>query len=88
MAVEQVREGEAPSAVIASYGFCQATIYKMSAKVRRGGRGDSLRSRNGTGRPSKLTARQKRQVFCWINGQDPASMASILVCGRDRLSQN
>ena len=28
MAVERVQEGEAPSAVIASYGFCRTTIYK------------------------------------------------------------
>jgi len=27
MAVERVREGEAPSAVIASYGFSRTTIY-------------------------------------------------------------
>jgi transposase len=28
MAVERVREGEVPSAVIASYGFSRTTIYK------------------------------------------------------------
>jgi len=71
MAVERVQEGEAPSAVIASYGFCRTTIYKWLKKVKRGGRGDPLRSRKGTGRPGKLTARQKRQVFRWINGKDP-----------------
>ena len=71
MAVERVREGEAPSAVIASYGFCRTTIYKWLAKLRRGGRGDPLRSRKGTGRPSTLTAKQKREVFRWINGKDP-----------------
>ncbi len=27
-AVERVREGEDPSTVIASYGFCRTTIYK------------------------------------------------------------
>ena len=71
MAVERVQEGEAPSAVIASYGFCRTTIYKWLRKVGRGGRGDPLLSRKGTGRPPKLTERQKRQVFCWINGKDP-----------------
>ena len=40
MAVERVREGEAPSAVIASNGFCRTTMYKWLRKVRRGGRGD------------------------------------------------
>jgi len=39
MAVERVQEGEAPSAVIASYGFCRTTIYKWLRKVGRGGRG-------------------------------------------------
>ena len=28
MAVRRVREGEDPSTVIASYGFCRTTIYK------------------------------------------------------------
>jgi hypothetical protein len=28
MAVERVREGEEPSAVISSYGLCRTTIYK------------------------------------------------------------
>ena len=71
MAVERVREGETPSAVIASYGFCRTTIYKWLNLAKRGGRGDPLRSRKGTGRPTKLTARQKQQVFRWINGKDP-----------------
>lgn len=71
MAVERVQEGEAPSAVIASYGFCRTTIYKWLRKVGRGGRGDPLLSSKGTGRPPKLTERQKRQVFRWINGKDP-----------------
>jgi transposase len=71
MAVERVQEGEAPSAVIASYGFCHTTIYKWLRKVRRGGRGDPLLSSKGTGRPPKLTGKQERQVFRWINGKDP-----------------
>lgn len=72
MAVERVQEGEAPSVVIASYGFCRTTIYKWLRKVKRRGRDvDPLRSRKGTGRPSKLTAKQGQQVFRWINGKDP-----------------
>jgi transposase len=71
MAVERVQEGEAPSAVMASYGFCRTTIYKWLNKVKRGGRGDPLRSSKGTGRPAKLTEKQKRQVFGWIDGKDP-----------------
>lgn len=71
MAVERVREGESPSTVVASYGFCRTTIYKWLRLAKRGGRGDALASRKGTGRPPKLTTRQKRRVFYWINGKDP-----------------
>jgi transposase len=74
MAVERVWEGEDPSEVIASYGFCRTTIYKWlrAAKGKGKGRGlDVLRSRKGTGRPPKLTKAQQRQVFRWINGKDP-----------------
>ena len=73
MAVERVREGEDPSVVIASYGFCRTTIYKWLrvVKKRRGGELDALHSRKGTGRPRKLTKAQERKVFRWINGKDP-----------------
>jgi hypothetical protein len=39
MAVESVREGEAPSAVIASYGFSRTTIYEwlVGAGLQTGG---------------------------------------------------
>ena len=83
MAVERVQEGEAPGAVIASYGFCRTTIYKWLQKVKRGGRGDPLRSTKGTGRPAKLTARQMQQVFRWINGK-----VLTLVYGRGRSSRS
>jgi transposase len=72
MAVERVREGEDPSAVIASYGFSRTTIYKWLRAAKGRGRGlAALRSRKGTGRPRKLTRAQERQVFRWINGKDP-----------------
>src|SRR4249920_831656 len=72
MSVERVREGEEPSAVIASYGFCRTTIYKWLNMAKGRGRGlAALRSHKGTGRPRKLTAAQERQVFRWINGKDP-----------------
>src|SRR5436190_345975 len=72
MSVERVREGEVPSAVIASYGFCRTTIYRWLRAAKGRGRGlAALRSRKGTGRPRKLTAAQGRQVFRWINGKDP-----------------
>ena len=72
MAVERVREGEDPSTVIVSYGFCRTTIYKWLRAA--SGRGKGLRalaSRKATGRPRTLTPAQERQVFRWINGKDP-----------------
>src|SRR6266540_3897517 len=72
MAVERVHEGEDPSTVIASYGFCRTTIYKWLRTA--SGRGNGLRalaSRPATGRPRTLTPAQERQVFGWINGKDP-----------------
>src|SRR6516165_1586280 len=72
MAVERVWEGEDPSEVIASYGFCRTTIYKWLRAAKGKGRGlDALRSREGAGRPAKLTKSQQRRVFRWINGKDP-----------------
>lgn len=72
MAVERVLEGEDPSAVVASYGFCRTTIYKWLRAVKGRGRGlDALRSRKATGRPRKLTKSQEARVFRWINGRDP-----------------
>ena len=72
MAVERLLEGEDVASVMASYGLCRTTAYKWLAKVRGHGRGKrSLVARKGTGRPPKLTAIQKRQVFRWINGRNP-----------------
>ena len=70
MALRRVREGEAPSAVIRSYGLCRTTIYKWLRAARTGGE-RALRSRKSTGRPPQLNARQKQQVRRWINGRDP-----------------
>lgn len=39
MAVERVREGEAPSAVIASYGFSRTSIYRWLAAASKPGVG-------------------------------------------------
>jgi transposase len=72
MAVQRVREGEDPSLVIASYGFCRTTIYKWLKASSGRGRGlRALRSTQGTGRPRSLTLAQEQQVFRWINGRDP-----------------
>lgn len=72
MAVERIQEGEDVTSVMASYGLCRTTAYKWLAKARGQGRGKRmLAARKGTGRPSKLTASQKRQVFRWVNGKNP-----------------
>jgi transposase len=72
MAVERVREGEAASAVIASYGFCRTTIYKWVRAASRPGVGlKALRSTKAPGKPRTLTPRQEQQVFRWVNGKDP-----------------
>jgi transposase len=72
MAIERVREGEAPSAVIASYGFARTTIYKWIKAAAKPGIGvKALRARRASGRPRRLTPRQEQQVFRWIDGHDP-----------------
>lgn len=72
MAVVRVREGERPSAVIASYGFHRCTIYRWLKTARRRGQGlNALAARPATGRPRTLTAAQERRVFRWINGKNP-----------------
>jgi transposase len=72
MAVQRVREGESPSAVIASYGMNRTTIHKWLKQASGKGAGiRNLQARKATGRPRTLTARQERQVFRWINGNNP-----------------
>jgi transposase len=72
MAVERVREGEPPSSVVASYGFCRTTIYKWLRAASRPGVGlKALRSTTAPGKSRTLTPRQEQQVFRWINGKDP-----------------
>ncbi|TDJ69796.1 MAG: helix-turn-helix domain-containing protein, partial [Proteobacteria bacterium] len=72
MAIERVREGEAATDVIASYGFNRTTIYKwMKAALQPGVGIKALRSTKATGRPRTLTPAQERQVLRWVNGRDP-----------------
>ena len=70
MAVHRVREGEAPSEVMNSYGLCRTTIYRWLRAHRRGGEA-ALKSRPSPGRPCKLTHREKQRVRTWICGKDP-----------------
>jgi transposase len=71
MAVRRVREGESPSAVIASYGFCRTTIYRWLRQVAGRTVEEAMRSRKATGRPRLLTTAQERKVYRWLNGHDP-----------------
>jgi transposase len=72
MAVQRVWDGERPSAVVASYGLSRQIIYKWLKQAKGKGRGlRALRARKATGRPRRLTDKQERQVFHWINGKDP-----------------
>jgi transposase len=72
MAVERVREGEPPSSVIASYGFCRTTIHRWLNAASRAGIGlKAPRSTAAPGKPRTLTPRQEQQVFRWINGKGP-----------------
>ena len=85
MAVERVREGEAPAAVIASYGFARTTIYKWLKAAAQPGLGlKALRSRKASGCPRRLTPRQERQVFRWVNAHDPRETAWRRGCGPAR----
>ncbi|MFI5353901.1 MAG: IS630 family transposase [Candidatus Binatales bacterium] len=70
MAVRRVREGERPSAVMASFGLCRTTIYRWLRAARHGGEA-ALPAHPASGRPSRLTEPQKRQVRRWICGKDP-----------------
>jgi len=74
MAVRRVREGEAPSAVMKSYGLCRTSIYRWRRAAQAGGE-ESLQSRHHPGPTSKLTPPQKQQVRRWICGKDPRQYA-------------
>jgi transposase len=72
MAVQRVREGERPAAVMASLGLHRTVIYKWLKAAAGRGRGlRALRSTPATGRPRTLTPAQEHQVFRWVNGRDP-----------------
>jgi transposase len=66
IAFARMAEGESPAVVAASFGFHRGWAYKVRAKGQQG-----LRSTKGTGRPRALTADQERQVFGWVNGNNP-----------------
>lgn len=70
MAVRRVREGEAPSEVIKSYGLSRTVIYKwLSVSQARGE--SALKASPHPGPETKLSPAQMRQVRQWICGKDP-----------------
>jgi transposase len=72
LAVRRVKEGEKPADVVKSLGMNRTSIYRWLKAASGRGKGErALASRAATGRPSKLTATQRAQVFRWINGKDP-----------------
>ena len=61
-AVASVKAGEKPSAVMKAFGFCRTTVYRWLRAQEEGGE-DALRSSKHPGPPSKLSAKQKKQVL-------------------------
>src|SRR6476469_7384644 len=85
MAIERVREGEAPAAVIASYGFARTTIDKwLKAAAQPGLSVKALRSRQASGCPRRRTPCQEQQAFRWIDGHDPREYGLETGCGPAR----
>lgn len=65
-----IKDGERPSKVMAALDMCRTTIYRWIRAFKK--RGDAgLTGTKATGRPPKLSPRQKRQVLRWMNGRDP-----------------
>jgi transposase len=70
LGVQRVLDGDRPSEVMQSLGFCRTSIYRWLRAHRRGGK-KSLNSRKAKGPEPKLTDKQKVQVRRWIVGKDP-----------------
>ena len=89
MAVERVREGQAPRTVIASYGFCRTTIYKWLRHASSRGRGiNALAARKGTGRPRKLTPGKSGRSFTGSTARTRCNTGLISGCRHDRSYAN
>lgn len=70
MAVQRVKDGEKPSAVVTSFGLCRTSIYPwLRAESKKGEQ--ALAASKHPGRTPALTPRQKLQVRRWICGKDP-----------------
>ena len=65
-----LEDGEAPSVVAASLGFCRTSIYPWLRRAQAQGY-EALAERIAEGPPSKLTDQQRQRVKRWIVGKDP-----------------
>jgi transposase len=70
MAVQRVKEGEKPSAVIKSFGLGRTSIYRWLRAERKNG-AQGLTARKHPGPKPTLTPQQKLRVRRWICGKDP-----------------
>ena len=70
LALQRIADGETVTAVMRSYGLCRTTVYTWRRKLEERG-GDVLLSTKPSGRPPRLTPKQKARVFRWLNGKDP-----------------
>lgn len=70
LAVQRVLDGDRPSEVMTSLGFCRTSIYRWLRAYDRSGE-KSLKMRKAAGPEPKLTEKQKLQVRRWIVGKDP-----------------
>ncbi|TKS58261.1 MAG: IS630 family transposase [Nitrospira sp.] len=70
LAVRRVRDGEKPSAVVKSLGFCRTSLYKWLRAYRKGGEA-ALASHKSDGPTPKLREPQRQKVRRWIVGKDP-----------------
>lgn len=70
MAVQRVKEGEKPGAVIKSFGLGRTSIYRWLRAERKNGP-QGLAARKHPGPKPTLTPQQKLRVRRWICGKDP-----------------
>lgn len=65
-----IEDGEAPSTVMASLGFCRTSIYRWLRDYEDAGL-EALVEKIAQGPEPKLTEKQQQQVKRWIVGKDP-----------------
>lgn len=72
LGIERIRQGESPARVAESFGMHRSWGYRIAKRAAGRGRGKrALKSTVGTGRPSKLTATQEREVLRCMDGKCP-----------------